>query len=179
MAEDAAERSLLERAARSTLRSNFDKAKAEDAKSGRSWQCKDSCQGEIEAATQETISCYNKRVTRYTTNDRLSFAQLVSEYPDAFDIPDWEARLTNVLDSRYGSGATASRKNCSPPTADSQECSVKKSYEAVGGLLYWEFAACAVSSVNAQQAKAKPARPNPSIERTSPGKPGAASHVKR
>src|SRR5688572_24485645 len=33
--------------------------------------------------------------------------------------------------------------------------------------------------MQAAQARASGVRPNPSIERTSPGKPGAASHVKR
>jgi len=58
---------------------------------------------------------------------------------------------------------------------------LEKKFRKSSDLVFWirvpvSFAACFLVSFYVAQ---HVAQPNPSIERTSPGKPGAASHVKR
>ena len=102
----------------------------------------------IEAAAQRTVDCFRVQAANYEKSDVQSFVGLLSQYTDAFDIPDWEDRLSKVLDDRYGAGSLQSRAKCDRADVGSRECTIAKSYEVVGMTLYWKFAHCAVEAVN-------------------------------
>lgn len=102
----------------------------------------------IEAASRRTVDCFRVYAADYEKSDVQSFVGLLSQYTDAFDIPDWEARLSKVLDERYGPGSLQSRAKCSRAEVGSRDCTIAKSYEVVGVTLYWKFAHCAVEGVN-------------------------------
>ena len=102
----------------------------------------------IEAASQRTVDCFRVHAASYEKSDVQSFVGLLSQYTDAFDIPDWEDRLARVMDERYGPGSLQSRAKCSKAEVGSRDCTIAKSYEVVGVALYWKFAHCAVEGVN-------------------------------
>lgn len=102
----------------------------------------------IEAASRRTVACFQMYAANYEKSDVQSFVELLSQYTDAFDIPDWEDRLSKVLDERFGPGSLQSRAKCSRAEVGSRECTIAKSYEVVGVTLYWKFAHCAVEGVN-------------------------------
>lgn len=102
----------------------------------------------IESASRRTVDCFRTYAANYEKSDVQSFVGLLSQYADAFDIPDWEDRLSRVLDERYGPGSLQARAKCSRGKVGSRECAIAKSYEVIGVTLYWKFAHCAVEGVN-------------------------------
>lgn len=102
----------------------------------------------IEAASRRTVDCFRVHAAHDERSDVQSFVELLSQYADAFDIPDWEDRLSKVLDERYGAGSLQSGAKCDRAEVGSRACTIARSYEVVGVTLYWKFAHCAVEGVN-------------------------------
>lgn len=133
---------------RSTLTGKWQRSLSSDEIRNPSLVNSEEARVQIERVTQLTVSCFRHYAASYDEADIQSFETLVSQYADAFEIPDWEDRLVNVIDARYGPGASLSRSSCVKADTASRECAIAKSYEVAGGILLWKFAHCAVESIN-------------------------------
>ncbi|MBQ0941998.1 hypothetical protein KAK07_01485 [Ideonella sp. 4Y16] len=146
LADEAPQDAKLTAVVRATLTERWQRNLSSDEKSGPLSADRGEVRAQIEKASQQAVSCFRSYTKDYDQADIQTFETLLSQYADAFEIPDWEVRLAKVIDARYGAGASLSRNSCSNVDATSRECAIAKSYGAVGGVLYWKFAHCAVES---------------------------------